>query len=159
MLDIETVVSSVIRLVRQRASDHGHALNVDFGSTAGQRLLADERAVKQILFNLLSNAIKFTPDRGRITVSCRSENNYIRISVTDTGIGIPAELLETVMQPFERVDDTYTRRQEGTGLGLSLVDALVKAHGGTVTIESTVEIGTTVSVTLPGIGMVDDIAA
>ncbi|EWY39286.1 hypothetical protein N825_07405 [Skermanella stibiiresistens SB22] len=163
-LGIEPVVASVIRLVRQRAEDHGHTLRVDLeqapDENSGEELFADERAVKQILFNLLSNAIKFTPDRGRIDLVCRSgPHGFVEISVSDTGIGIPADRLQTVLKPFERIDTAYTRTQEGTGLGLSLVDALVKGHGGGLTIESTINVGTRVVITLPTAKLAPGMAA
>ena len=159
-LAIGPVVNSVIKLVRQRAEDHGHSLHVDLGDAAEEQLYADERAVKQILFNLLSNAIKFTPDRGRIDLACRLQaGSRMELSVSDTGIGIPADRLLTVLQPFERIDSAYTRGQEGTGLGLSLVDALVKGHGGTLAIDSTVDVGTRVRVTLPTVKQASGMAA
>ncbi|UEM03026.1 PAS domain S-box protein [Skermanella rosea] len=159
-LAIGPVVNSVIKLVRQRAEDHGHSLHVDLGDAEDEPLYADERAVKQILFNLLSNAIKFTPDRGRIDLACRLEaGSRVELSVSDTGIGIPADRLLTVLQPFERIDSAYTRGQEGTGLGLSLVDALVKGHGGTLAIDSTVDVGTRVRITLPTVKQTSGMAA
>jgi len=159
-IGIEKVVESVVRLVRQRAADHAHALTVDYGDAAGRTIFADDRAVRQILFNLLSNAIKFTPDRGRIAVTCQAEgNDAISIAVSDTGIGIPADRIHLVLKPFERIGDAYTRNQEGTGLGLSLVDSLVKAHNGTLSIQSVLGSGTTVTVTLPATRAAGGIAA
>ncbi len=150
LLCLRDSIGAVVRLVRQRASDHRHMLNIDFGDTDDRPMLADERAVKQILFNLLSNAIKFTPDGGRIGISCRAVGqDAVSIAISDTGVGIPTDLLDAVLRPFERLGDSYTRNQEGTGLGLSLVDSLVKAHGATLLIESEVKRGTTVTVTLP----------
>ena len=159
-LTIEPVVESVVRLVRQRAADHGHTVSVDYGDTAGLMLFADDRAVRQILFNLLSNAIKFTPDKGHITVTCSSAGaDTVALAVSDNGIGIPADRIQMVLKPFERIGDAYTRNQEGTGLGLSLVDSLVSALRGTLHIDSTLGAGTTVTVTLPSVRRADVKAA
>ncbi|NYZ11110.1 PAS domain S-box protein [Azospirillum sp. RWY-5-1] len=151
-LGVEPVVESVVRLVRQRAADHGHTMSVDYGDTAGLMLFADDRAVRQILFNLLSNAIKFTPDKGHIAVICCSAGpDAVALAVSDNGIGIPADRIQMVLKPFERIGDAYTRKQEGTGLGLSLVDSLVSALHGSLHIDSTLGAGTTVTVTLPSV--------
>jgi len=147
---VEPLVQAVVRLTRQRASDHGHRLTVDMGAAAGRLVRADERAVKQVLFNLLSNAIKFTPDGGHITVSCAIEGpDRLAITVADTGVGIPDDQLALVFQPFERGSSAYVKQREGTGLGLPLVDNLIRAHGGEVRIVSTIGQGTDVTVTLP----------
>ncbi len=93
-------------------------------------LVADKRAVKQILINLLSNAIKFTPSRGRVTVGVRPQGNSLAICVADTGIGILSQDLPRLGDPFFQASDSYDRPYEGTGLGLSIVRGLVGLHGG-----------------------------
>ena len=111
---------------------------------------ADPRALKQILLNLLSNAVKFTNEDGMVTVRLRQPGaDEIEIVVRDTGIGIAADDLPRLMKPFEQETRGYSQRQGGTGLGLPLVDALVRLHGGTLRIESTVAVGTTATVCLP----------
>ncbi|WP_186441304.1 HAMP domain-containing sensor histidine kinase [Aminobacter sp. J44] len=112
-------------------------------------VLGDQRAVQQILINLVSNAIKFTPEGGSVSVSAVSADDTVRIFVNDTGIGIAAEDLAHLGQPFRQVQNDYTRQYQGTGLGLSLVKGLVKLHGGTMSIESAPGLGTTVMVGLP----------
>lgn len=112
---------------------------------------ADPRAVKQILLNLLTNAIKFTPQGGTVKVFTQAAPEGLIIHVADSGIGISAEDIQRLAQPFEQVDTEYGKKLEGTGLGLSLSKSLVELHGGTFNITSQVGQGTTMSFTLPKI--------
>jgi len=112
-------------------------------------IVADKRACKQIVINLMSNAVKFTPAGGRVTLSARPEGNSFVLSVADTGIGIAAKDLAHLGDPFFQAHNSTTRPYEGTGLGLSLVRGLVGLHGGTISVESVVGQGTTVTVRLP----------
>lgn len=114
------------------------------------RILADERAVKQIVLNLLSNGVKYNVEGGTVTLAVSSEpDNSVTIRVSDTGIGIAPENLAKVLQPFGQVREDAYKTHEGTGLGLSLSKQLTELHGGTLTIESQVQKGTTVFVKLP----------
>jgi signal transduction histidine kinase len=112
-------------------------------------LTADPVRIKQVLLNLLSNAIKFT-EKGRITlaVSYEAETGFI-LSVTDTGIGMTAEELNTAMEVFGQVEDAYTRHTDGTGLGLPITRHLAELHGGCLTLTSRKDEGTCATVTLP----------
>lgn len=110
---------------------------------------ADTRALRQILFNLISNAIKFTPSGGKVEVGIRLGANYLDLVVTDTGIGIAEKDLPRIGDPFFQVESVYGRTHEGTGLGLSVVRGLVGLHGGSMSIDSALGQGTTVTVTLP----------
>jgi cell cycle sensor histidine kinase DivJ len=112
-------------------------------------LVADRRACKQVLINLLSNAIKFTPAGGQVTVVARRERDRIVLIVSDTGIGIAEEDLPKLGDPFFQALSSYDRRHEGTGLGLSVVRGLIGLHGGSLTIESAPDEGTSVTVSLP----------
>ncbi len=112
-------------------------------------LVADRRAVQQILINLLSNAVKFTPDGGAISVDVAERPGMFEFSVSDTGIGIPEQDLGKLGRPFMQIENDLTRSFDGTGLGLSLVKGLVELHRGTLSIESAVGEGTTVRVGLP----------
>ena len=114
-----------------------------------EELVADKRACKQIVINLMSNAVKFTPSGGRVTLTARPEGNSFLLSVTDTGIGIAAKDLAHLGDPFFQAHNTTTRPYEGTGLGLSLVRGLVGLHGGSISVESVVGQGTTVTIRLP----------
>ena len=109
----------------------------------------DPRAFKQIALNLVANAIKFTERGGTVTVSATVEGSWLKLVVTDTGIGIDAEDLGRIGDPFFQAGKTYQRRHEGTGLGLSIVKGLVGLHDGEMSVQSTVGEGTTVTVTLP----------
>ena len=145
-LDLAQVLRTTTTLVRVRAESHGLSLGLEIPGEPPP-LYADERAIKQIVFNLLSNAIKFTKPGGRISVSVATANpDFVDIVVSDTGIGIPADQIEKVTRPFEQVNNSFSRDVEGTGLGLSLVKGLAELHGGDMAIESTVDVGTTVTV-------------
>ena len=111
----------------------------------------DRRALQQVLINLLSNAVKFTPS-GEVKVTARRDGKRLEITVSDTGIGMSADDLQRVGQPFTRIDNDYTRQYEGTGLGLALVKGLVQLQGGSLSIESTPGAGTRVHISLPAGG-------
>lgn len=110
---------------------------------------ADRRAVQQMLINLVSNAIKFTPDGGDVVVGAKRIGSRLHFWVRDTGIGIAEEDFANLGKPFMQIQNDYTRRFEGTGLGLSLVKGLVALHQGTMSIESMPGEGTTVTISLP----------
>jgi signal transduction histidine kinase len=112
---------------------------------------ADPDKLAEILMNLVSNAVKFTPEGGRVTMQAREEDGAVRITVRDTGIGVPAQALESVFNKFEQVKPTQglARKTKGTGLGLTIVKGFVEAHGGRVWIENPSGMGATVHFTLP----------
>jgi cell cycle sensor histidine kinase DivJ len=112
-------------------------------------MTGDPRAFKQIVLNLVSNAIKFTERGGAVTVSAAVEGSRVVLRVTDTGVGIEAEDLKRIGDPFFQAGKTYQRRHEGTGLGLSIVKSLVALHAGELTVESRIGEGTTVTAALP----------
>ena len=104
----------------------------------------------QVLLNLISNAVKFTPPGGRIGIeSRRAADGGLSIIISDTGFGIPEDEIGEVLKPFVQSRDTERRRLQGTGLGLPLANELVKLHGGTMSLASTIGVGTTVTITLP----------
>lgn len=111
---------------------------------------ADRAKVEQIVLNLLSNAMKFTAAGGRVSVSCRSApDGYAAIVVRDTGIGIPADQLDRIFEPFVQVGRSLTTKQEGAGLGLAISRELARAMHGDITVESTPDRGSTFTLTLP----------
>ncbi len=137
-----------LRLIQEQTEQKD--LVVDAAFDSGLPLIqADRRSVRQMVTNLLTNAVKFTPSGGRIDVETIHDGDTVLLIVRDTGIGIPQEDLDRVTMPFERGVQDYSRKQEGTGLGLSLTKSLVEMHGGAVEITSRVGEGTAVQLRLP----------
>jgi signal transduction histidine kinase/CheY-like chemotaxis protein len=112
-------------------------------------VMADRSKIKQILYNLLSNAVKFTPDGGRIRVSGEQKGEKLCVTVADTGIGIPEADHGRIFDAFTQVDASYSRRYQGTGLGLALVKKYVDMHHGRLLLESEVGAGSTFRITIP----------
>jgi cell cycle sensor histidine kinase DivJ len=112
-------------------------------------MTGDPRAFKQIVLNLVSNAIKFTERGGSVTVSAAAEESRLVLRVADTGVGIAADDLKRLGDPFFQAGKTYQRRHEGTGLGLSIVKSLVGLHAGEINVQSRINEGTTVIISLP----------
>jgi signal transduction histidine kinase len=149
VIDVRAAVADALALVRERARRRELSLTQEIDPALGE-LRADERKFKQILLNLLSNAVKFTPGGGSIELRARLVDEGVEFSVTDTGIGIRAEDLETVFEAFRQVGSGgYTKREEGTGLGLALTRRFVELHGGSLKVASTPGKGSTFSFTLP----------
>lgn len=144
---IEGAVRHAYLLLEEKAQDKGIA--VDWSRTAAApQVLADRGRLEQVLVNLLDNAIKYTPEKGSVTISAAEAENMVKVSVTDTGIGIPPKDLPRLFERFYRVDTARSREQGGTGLGLSIVKHIVQLHGGTVAVECTSGKGSTFSFTL-----------
>jgi cell cycle sensor histidine kinase DivJ len=135
-------------MMRLQAQAKNIDLQAQIAPDAGD-INADRRAVQQILINLVSNAIKFTPDGGDVVVGAKRIGSRLHFWVRDTGIGIAEEDFANLGKPFMQIQNDYTRRFEGTGLGLSLVKGLVALHEGTMSIESMPGEGTTVTISLP----------
>ena len=135
-------------MLRLQAQAKNIDLQAQIAPDAGD-INADRRAVQQMLINLVSNAIKFTPDGGDVVVGAKRIGSRLHFWVRDTGIGIAEEDFANLGKPFMQIQNDYTRRFEGTGLGLSLVKGLVALHDGTMSIESMPGEGTTVTISLP----------
>lgn len=135
-------------MMQLQANAKNIGLQAQIAPDAGE-INADRRAVQQILINLVSNAVKFTPDGGDVVVGAKRIGSRLHFWVRDTGIGIAEEDFVNLGKPFMQVQNDYTRRFEGTGLGLSLVKGLVALHDGTMSIESMPGEGTTVTISLP----------
>jgi signal transduction histidine kinase len=149
VLELHDIVNRSCRLVAEKAHNGGISLDVRVAEDLPP-ILADGLRMKQVLLNLLSNAVKFTPSGGRVAVSARvRDGNGLEIEVADTGIGMRPEEIPTALEPFRQIDNSTTRRYEGTGLGLPLAKRLVELHGGVLEIESQPGQGTTVRFRIP----------
>jgi signal transduction histidine kinase/HAMP domain-containing protein len=146
--DLPTTLSNALTLVRERAQRHGIALGLDVDPSLSE-ITADERKLKQIVINLLTNAVKFTPDGGKVDLIARGEPSRVLISVRDTGIGIAPQDQAAVFEEFRQVGSDYTRKQEGTGLGLALTRRFVELHGGRIWLESEPGKGSTFTFEIP----------
>ena len=145
---LPTAMDNALTLVRERATRHGITLTQTVDQRVGD-IVADERKVKQVLLNLLSNAVKFTPEGGRVGLSVTAAEDGITIAVSDTGIGIAPEDQAAIFEEFRQVGREDARKQEGTGLGLTLAKKFVELHGGRIWVQSQLGQGTTFSFTLP----------
>ncbi|MBU1347853.1 MAG: PAS-domain containing protein [Alphaproteobacteria bacterium] len=147
-VSLTEVCEDAIRLMRGKAQDSGLTLSLRDADLP--EIEADYRGLKQVMLNLISNAVKFTPEGGEITVSvAEAAPGRVRIAVADTGIGIAAEDLTRLAQPFEQVEGQHSKTTQGTGLGLSLTKALIELHEGQMLMESEPGVGTTVSFEIP----------
>ena len=146
--DLPATLGNALVLIRERAQRHGIALSLQVEPGVGE-VFADERKVKQIVVNLLSNAVKFTKDGGSVDLLARREPGRTMVSVRDTGVGIAPEDHAAVFEEFRQVGNDYTRKQEGTGLGLALSRRFVELHGGKLTLESELGKGSTFTFDIP----------
>jgi cell cycle sensor histidine kinase DivJ len=142
------VITSCCDLLTLKAREAGVDLDVRVADGIPE-IVADRRALSQILINLVSNAIKFTDRGGRVMVGAQCEGRQLIVVVEDTGVGIGADDLPRLGEAFFQARASYDRRHAGTGLGLSIVNGLVRLHGGTTEISSQVGKGTRVAVRLP----------
>jgi len=150
-LAVAEQVQAVLQVLQVEADKRGVALLAD-PCPAWAQAAADEQSLRQILFNLIGNALKFSP-RGksvRIGFACDPEGGGHRLSVRDEGCGIPPATLEQLGNPFVQAEDAFSRRHQGTGLGLAISFRLAAAMGGAISIESTVGVGTVVTLRLRG---------
>jgi signal transduction histidine kinase/DNA-binding response OmpR family regulator len=146
--DLEAAADFAVRMLTPRAERAGVLLSAAV-APAVRHLRGDDRRIRQILLNLIANGVKYTPSGGSVTLSAAVDDGVPVIRVTDTGLGIPAEDVDRVLEPFARVDSAANRGIEGAGLGLPLTKRLVELHGGTLALRSTLGVGTTVTVRLP----------
>lgn len=149
VFDLREMIRAVGQLTSTRVREAG--LSVATHLPADLPLLsADERKTKQVLLNLVTNAAKFTPTGGHIEIVGEFDRRTgLTLSVIDTGIGIADADIDRVLEPFVQVDSSLSRQHQGTGLGLPLVKAIMELHGGSLALESTVGVGTKVTITFP----------
>lgn len=146
--DIVKLIEGITMSVVEYAKNKG--IKVFFNTNAEEKTIAcDPDQVERIILNLLSNAIKFTPNDGSIWVDISDCRNNIKITVRDTGIGIPRDKQKAIFQRFQQVDKSLRKQHEGSGIGLSLVKALVEKHGGKISLKSGPGCGSEFTVTLP----------
>ena len=124
-------------------------LRFSYASDPGLSVYANREKLRQILLNLVSNAVKFTPEGGHISVDCECTDDTVRIRVRDNGVGIPAERLKVIFDPFVQVGRSLSTEHGGTGLGLAISRDLARLLGGDLRFESVVGRGTTFVLTLP----------
>jgi signal transduction histidine kinase len=148
-LDVEEIAETVLTMVAGQA--RAARVEVSRDIAPGLPLLrADRRRVKQVLINLLANAVKFTPAGGTVSLSAvKTKDGGLKLAVADTGIGIAKEDIPKALERFGQVDSKLSRRYEGAGLGLPLAKQLMELHGGTLVLESELNVGTTVTVIFP----------
>jgi signal transduction histidine kinase len=148
-VDLVAAIDSAARLVSLRLREKEIRLEIEIDDGL-PRLWADDRAVKQILLNLLTNAAKFTAAGGDVSIRARvGASGEMIVSVSDTGIGMPPEVLASATQAFYQAERATARSRDGLGLGLFIVQGLMKLHGGSLALESTAGVGTTVTLTFP----------
>jgi PAS domain S-box-containing protein len=151
--DVAGLVEGVAALLKVRATAKGIVLRTDIAPSVPRWLKSDPTRLRQILFNLIGNAVKFT-QRGEVVVlatagAMRGDSCELRIDVSDTGIGITRDKMAGLFEPFRQGDSGMARRFGGSGLGLAIVKRLVKLLGGSVAVESTMDVGSTFTVLLP----------
>jgi two-component system cell cycle sensor histidine kinase PleC len=146
-LDLSKTLAESLRVVSGRADDKNLVLDADIEDTIS--VVADRRAIKQIIVNLLSNAVKFTPDGGKVVVRTRLLSDSIVLMIADTGIGIAPQSLARLGRPFEQVESQLTKSYHGSGLGLAIARSLTNLHGGSMRLRSKLGSGTVVCVSLP----------
>lgn len=147
-VEVDTFAEKSVKLMESEASRK----NIELSMTIepGLYVEADEDRLRQIIMNLLSNGINYTPEGGRVSLKIEGlGDDYIRVQIADSGIGIPKKDLPRIFERFYRVDKARSRSSGGTGLGLSIVKHLVELHKGTISVTSSVGVGTTFTIELP----------
>lgn len=145
LVELDTLILDVYRQARLIAG----GVNVCLGSEDQAQVLGDRDRLKQLLLNLVDNAIKYTPNGGEVRLSLERDTQWVRVSVSDTGMGIPSEDLPKIFDRFYRVDKARSREKGGSGLGLAIAKWITDAHGGRIEVQSEVGKGTTFILWLP----------
>jgi PAS domain S-box-containing protein len=147
-VSLRHVIAAACRMVELQAKEAKLQIAVELPPDLPD-VRGDERRIKQIVLNLLSNAVKFTPAGGTITITAKKSESGLLLEVSDTGIGIAEADLPRVLERFGQVDSSLSRKHKGTGLGLPLVKQMIELHGGSLSIKSEVNVGTTAAVAFP----------
>jgi heavy metal sensor kinase len=147
VVDLAAVVQGAVETMRPLAD--AKAIQLSFRAGGMHIVRGDEGRLRQVFYNLLDNAIKYTPEGGTAEVTLDQRDGVVKVTLRDTGIGIPAEHLPHVFERFYRVDKARSRAEGGTGLGLSIAQSIAAAHGGRIDLASAPGQGTTCTVSLP----------
>ncbi|MEE8045894.1 MAG: HAMP domain-containing sensor histidine kinase, partial [Dehalococcoidia bacterium] len=147
--EIHSLLDSVVESLEPMAERRSQKLSVE-PSRESIWVSADHGRIVQILSNLVTNSCKYSPSNSRVTVRVRKDDSNLRITVADEGFGIPPDDLGEIFSPFFRSDQIRVREELGTGLGLAISKTLVELHGGSIEVESSLNVGTDITVTLPG---------
>ncbi len=145
---LQDIIDSVVILVNEKAKKHNIKISI-YHDEKIKDIVIDELKLKQALFNLLSNAIKFTHDGGKVGIVTKDLKMWYKISIWDTGIGIKKEDMGKLFKEFTQIENPYTKRYSGTGLGLALSKKLIEMLGGFITVTSVYKKGTTFNVFIP----------
>lgn len=145
-IDLYEIANEIVNRVNPQAISHKVNLDVR-GETVF--ISANRRMIEDLIYNLIDNAVKYNVENGTVLVSVYNEGNYGVISVKDSGIGIPKEEQDRIFERFYRIDKSRSKKIEGSGLGLSIVKHIVEYHNGSITLESEVGKGTTITIKLP----------
>ncbi|MHA6645605.1 PAS domain-containing sensor histidine kinase [Mesorhizobium sp. A623] len=146
-IDLCPLIRETVRVISLQAAEKSITVETRIADT--MTLVADRRAIKQIVINLLSNAVKFTGQGGHITVRARNASGALTLTIEDNGCGIPKTALGKLGRPFEQVQNQFSKNHAGSGLGLAISRSLAELHGGALKIRSTEGTGTIVSVRIP----------
>ncbi|RXI47756.1 hypothetical protein DP145_03100 [Clostridium tetani] len=151
-------IVNIVEETTLRVAKYVYSKNIDivFDTDMEEKIIAcDKEKIERIILNLLSNAVKFTPRGGRILVQVENTNDFVRISVEDTGIGIPEEEKDLIFEPFTQVDKGFSRIAEGSGIGLPIIKSLVEMHKGMIWVESICGEGSKFFIELPNVTIED----
>lgn len=147
-LDVSRLVRDIVHEVSNEVAEHGHKLKVA-GLTKPVMIVADEHMLRMAVENLITNAIKYTPDNGVISVKLTTRRGFVDIAVKDNGVGIAADDRDKLYKQFARIPNSLSRKVSGTGVGLYLAKQLIELHGGDISLESTLNKGSTFTITIP----------
>lgn len=146
--NIVEVVENVVQNVSEKII--GNQLNIIFDTEIEEKyMMIDIEVIQRVLLNIMSNAVKFSKQEGKILISVTVKNNSVDISVEDTGIGIDKSHMKNIFKKFSQVDKSFSRKTEGSGIGLKLSESLIRAHGGSINVFSVINEGSTFIVKLP----------
>jgi signal transduction histidine kinase len=155
--DVAQTIEAALRMVRARAERAGVQLRCDVSADLPY-LLADERKLKQVLLNVLTNGIKFTLAGGEVSIEAAERGGELLLTIRDTGIGIAEADIPKAFETFRQIDNRLSRKYDGTGLGLPLARAMIRQHGGWLTLTSEVGVGTAVTIGFPAARVLPQVA-